>query len=93
MPLTITYPVDKQTIYHNGVVVQPHAYKSTHIKILPNDEYLCTCGQIQQRITCFHTHRKTLKHLLASGQITEKHPTLSIQQQRQNLLNSGAKLF
>lgn len=86
-------PSTKHTIYLNGVVVPQQPYKATHIKILPNDEYLCTCGQIQQRITCFHTHRKTLRHLLASGQITESHPTLTIQQQRTRLLESGIHLF
>ena len=93
MPQTTVYPNHLRNIYVGGKLIEKYQPDSRVIHMLPNNQYLCTCGNIQKGRDTFHTHKKTLIHLIRTRQIDDTHPSKSIQVQKGELLCSGVEVW
>jgi hypothetical protein len=81
-------------IYHlDGKILPQTNYCQSDITILPNNQFICTCGNLLTDLYAFNSHKKTLRHLILTQQIDENHPTLTIHVQRDMLLSSSKKIW
>lgn len=78
--------------YINGKKIEPTNYTQSYVSHLDNGKFICTCGEMLANISCVYGHRRTLGHLQKIGLISETNP-LSLKQQRDRLINDGARLW
>ena len=77
----------------DGEIFEEYNYTQPHITFLPDNKYLCTCGEVYIDINGFHSHKKSLIHLIRTKQIHEYHPTLSPAKQKEMLIDSKTKIW
>jgi len=93
MPLKDKPYLDKnRNQYINGQKIVPTNYTQPYVTHLENGKFICTCGDVLSYISCVYGHRRSLGHLQKLGLICESNP-LTLKQQRDRLINDGARLW
>ena len=93
MPLRKNRPRFTHVYHLDGKIMPRVNYAQPNITMLPDNHYICTCGNMLKDLYTFNNHKKSLTHLILTQQIDENHPTMSIHVQRDLLLASGKKIW
>ena len=85
-------PEHLRTQYYNGKPVPIYNYTQSHITILPEGGYRCTCGNVLKMMNGHYMHKRTIGHLQRTGQINVKQPG-SLKEQRDRLISGGVEIW
>jgi hypothetical protein len=92
MPYTLKYPEHLRTVYYQGKIVPQQNHSQSHITILPEGGYRCTCGNVLRFINGHYMHKRTISHLQRTGQIDVRQPG-SLKEQRDRLIDGGVGIW